>query len=343
MARRKQQRKSKSRREKKREKAPCNCVSDAAPGCHIANEDGAGWIVGIEAFDREEYGLSADDPVPDISLDPNTGMLSVINDHSTLSRSYFLTTTHPVLDSDGRVLPAGTGRDEDGQDAAMTTLILVVRPLCIMEVGRVVVPQGKAVLQARYGEQVQLHSDVKEIRPHLRPQQPVPPTRAFPFPLGGQGPFLCTQGFGGALTHFFGATWHAVDLECPVGTPILAVADGVVVEVRDGNAVGGIATRNLFLWNSVTIRTDGGVIVEYVHVAAGGAAVARGDRVAAGQVVAASGDVGFCPRPHLHIQVHESAEADAETVPFVLLAADGSPYVPKAGAWYGPSGPAPPP
>jgi murein DD-endopeptidase MepM/ murein hydrolase activator NlpD len=35
----------------------------------------------------------------------------------------------------------------------------------------------------------------------------------------------------------------------------------------------------------------------------GSATVKVGDRVQEGQVICLSGDVGFCPTPHLHIQV----------------------------------------
>jgi hypothetical protein len=35
---------------------------------------------------------------------------------------------------------------------------------------------------------------------------------------GDIGPFLCTQGCGGGLTHFFKESHHAIDLQCPIGT-----------------------------------------------------------------------------------------------------------------------------
>jgi len=42
------------------------------------------------------------------------------------------------------------------------------------------------------------------------------------FPVQG-GPFLCSQGFGGELTHFLAETFFSIDFDCEVGTPILAV------------------------------------------------------------------------------------------------------------------------
>lgn len=63
--------------------------------------------------------------------------------------------------------------------------------------------------------------------------------------------FYFTQGAGGSFTHFYPGTHHAVDLECPEGTPVLAMASGVVKEVRQSNTAGGVHARGLFDWNSV--------------------------------------------------------------------------------------------
>ena len=67
-------------------------------------------------------------------------------------------------------------------------------------------------------------------------------------------PFRCSQGAGGAFTHFYPGTMHAVDLECPVGTPVLAVGDGVVAEVKHDSHSSGIHVANLFEWNSIMVQ-----------------------------------------------------------------------------------------
>lgn len=59
------------------------------------------------------------------------------------------------------------------------------------------------------------------------------------------------QGVGGNFTHFYSGTLHAIDFECPEGTPVLAVAGGTVKEVRQSNTAGGVHARGLFEWNSV--------------------------------------------------------------------------------------------
>lgn len=61
------------------------------------------------------------------------------------------------------------------------------------------------------------------------------------------------QAIGGRFTHFYPGTLHAVDFECPKGTPVLSLASGVVKEVRQSNAAGGIHARGLFDWNSVSV------------------------------------------------------------------------------------------
>eukprot|EP00928_Gymnodinium_smaydae_P070549 TRINITY_DN54360_c0_g1_i1.p1 TRINITY_DN54360_c0_g1~~TRINITY_DN54360_c0_g1_i1.p1 ORF type:complete len:394 (+),score=38.80 TRINITY_DN54360_c0_g1_i1:20-1201(+) len=182
------------------------------------------------------------------------------------------------------------------------------------------------------------------------------------FPLAGNGPWLCTQGFGGRLTHFFPESYHAVDFRCPVGTPVLAVADGTITEIQQHNTVTGIHCMNLGLWNSVTLSIPNAVsggtdiwTVDYVHIAPGSVKFRVGDKVKAGDTIALSGEVGFAPEPHLHLEVHLASDPMGSSVPFRLRRAvanastpaakcDGEAvseresYIPEAGEWYGPCG-----
>ena len=86
-------------------------------------------------------------------------------------------------------------------------------------------------------------SDIKEIPlplPSLgaEPERPAPLLYAFPLPQEG-GPYLCSQGAGGHFTHGFAETLHALDLQCAVGTPVLAVGAGVVKSLQQGRLGGG--------------------------------------------------------------------------------------------------------
>ena len=62
-----------------------------------------------------------------------------------------------------------------------------------------------------------------------------------------------------------------------------------------------------------TIKLDDGYYAEYVHILSSACKV--GDRVRKGDIIGATGAVGFCPEPHLHLEVHASAAKDAPSVP----------------------------
>ena len=75
-------------------------------------------------------------------------------------------------------------------------------------------------------------------------------------------------------------------------------------------------------------------MVEYVHIQAHSASVAVGDRVRAGQVLCRSGDVGFCPEPHLHIEAHAARTPEAPSIPIAWQDGNGAWYYPEAGKSY---------
>lgn len=92
----------------------------------------------------------------------------------------------------------------------------------------------------------------------------------------------------------------------------------------------------------VTVLQEDGLLAEYVHILAGSALVEPGDRVAPGQQLCSSGGAGFCPTPHLHLQLQEGESDTAPTVQFALLDCEGNPYFPVAGKSYGSQGEASP-
>ena len=78
------------------------------------------------------------------------------------------------------------------------------------------------------------------------------------------------------------------DLRGPTGTPILAVADGVVV----------LAEAQYYSGNAVFIDHGQGVVSMYGHLSA--FAVKKGDKVRRGQVIGKVGATGRVTGPHLH-------------------------------------------
>ena len=327
-----------------------NYVIASEPGCHVAFRN-ADWIADVTALKAEDFGIEEKDiekMLPDISIDPETGLLSVINKSLSSDRTFYLT----IVGSGCRLRDGKTGKRKlqigicwgnDGVKRNAITLVLVVSPKSVMDVAYVSLedlPDGDV-------SKIDLVSDIKELKTHPLPKNEWYDKAMkncvvrFPFPSTTSLSYLCSQGFGGHFTHSFASTCHAIDLECAVGTPIVAVADGTIVDVRQKCKVGGIHVKNLFEWNSILLRLeDSEYYAEYVHVAANSVSVKVGDRVKEGEVICKSGDVGFCPSPHLHFQILKSADDDAPTVPFSFRSSgdDGDPFVPLAGEHYNESG-----
>ena len=146
------------------------------------------------------------------------------------------------------------------------------------------------------------------------------PVQLTHFPLAPAAtPSFCTQGVGGRLTHFFPESFHAVDLRCDDGTPLLAVGDGVVTNVEARKSASGISAGNLTEWNALTLALSaagpGGeaVVIDYVHIRPGSALVPVGTRVRGGDPICLSGSVASTQRPP---QLDDSADvSERESMP----------------------------
>ena len=91
----------------------------------------------------------------------------------------------------------------------------------------------------------------------------------------------------------------------PVGTPIKAVADGKVIEVKADSDVGEIDKSLELFGNYIEIEHVGGEYSEYEHLRKGGVAVKPGDSVKRGQLIGYSGATGWIAHlgSHLHFMV----------------------------------------
>ena len=95
------------------------------------------------------------------------------------------------------------------------------------------------------------------------------------------------------------------------GVPILAVADGKIVSLKDGlpenvpQAKQMAVTMNLvnIAGNHLVEAIGGGQYVGYAHLIPGSIAVKLGEQVHRGQVLGRLGNSGNSTEPHLHIQV----------------------------------------
>lgn len=88
---------------------------------------------------------------------------------------------------------------------------------------------------------------------------------------------------------------NGVDYACPVGTPVHAVASGVVTR-RGWDPFGG--------GNRIWIKHSGGYESAYLHLSR--FAVKQGQRVTQGQVIAYSGNTGGSTGPHLDYRLKKN-------------------------------------
>ena len=160
-------------------------------------------------------------------------------------------------------------------------------------------------------------------------------TRAQPANAGGSGPtvpetssvvfphpagtYTNTDSFGWRTHPVTGArAFHAgSDLAAPAGTPILAVADGVVSFAGQRGAYGGLI---------IVDHTVGGQRVAslYAHMYNHGIHVSTGDSVAAGQHIGDVGSAGRSTGPHLHIEIRPGGTGEPAVDAVAWLTENGA-------------------
>lgn len=118
------------------------------------------------------------------------------------------------------------------------------------------------------------------------------------------------------------------------GAEVLAVADGVVVEVKDGipentppaDSKEGTPpavtlavemTMETVTGNHINLDLGGGVYAMYAHLQPGSIRVKLGDKVTPGQVVGLLGNSGHAGEPHLHFQLMDrNSPLNSEGLPY---------------------------
>jgi murein DD-endopeptidase MepM/ murein hydrolase activator NlpD len=118
---------------------------------------------------------------------------------------------------------------------------------------------------------------------------------------------LVIQGYNGLLSHH-GPDQYAVDFIMREGTTVYAAREGVVVDFDHSSDTGGPDKQYKQQANYVSIAHDDGTIGEYQHLKHEGVLVKIGQRVAAGQPIALSGNTGYSTVPHLHFGVYSVAD-----------------------------------
>jgi len=108
---------------------------------------------------------------------------------------------------------------------------------------------------------------------------------------------------GGEMTSPFGMRYHpilryvkmhtGVDWAAPIGTPILAAGNGVVIQAELTSGYG----------RRVMIQHANGYVTTYNHMSGFARGVVQGVRVTQGQVIGYLGQSGLATGPHLHYEV----------------------------------------
>ena len=112
----------------------------------------------------------------------------------------------------------------------------------------------------------------------------------------------------------------AYDFELPIGADVIAAREGTVIEVRDDLPDDG-SGENPNENNQVFVRHDDDTAALYIHVQQGSIVVQVGERVSAGQRIAASGNAGWTGGlPHLHFAVKRP---DNQSIPLSFRNAKG--------------------
>ncbi len=179
-------------------------------------------------------------------------------------------------------------------------------------------------------------SPEKNLYSHLNHRHRFGRASLVPVQLPFWGEWKVTQGHNGPHTHQ-GEWRHAWDFEVTdrdgntfsgdgthredylaYGKPVVAPADGVVEELVDGteeNEIGQVDLGNNW-GNTLVIRHGEGLYSKLSHLKPGSFRVAAGDHVRKGQVLAACGNSGRSPVPHLHFQLQATPWIGSRTLDY---------------------------
>lgn len=149
------------------------------------------------------------------------------------------------------------------------------------------------------------------------------------------GERFVSQGYNGAITHK-GDWQHALDFVVqddeaktyrPPGTdvsqyycydlPVIAPAAGHVITLVDGiddNTIGGVDLEHNW-GNAIVIKHSEYLFSKLTHLRKGSFKVRQGDYVHKGDILAACGNSGRSPEPHIHFQLQATPYIGSKTLP----------------------------
>lgn len=186
--------------------------------------------------------------------------------------------------------------------------------------------------------QVQRNSPEKNLYAFINYQSRFEDHRPFQILLPFWGEWFVSEGHNGEITHRedWRHAWDFVLIDKDGQTyrnggskladflaynkPVLAPADGYVVEVIDGivdNPVGEVNLKNNW-GNTVVIQIDKQLYAKLSHFKKDSFQVKKGDWVARGTQLGACGNSGRSPEPHIHFQLQATPYVDSCTLEYPI-------------------------
>lgn len=150
-------------------------------------------------------------------------------------------------------------------------------------------------------------------------------------PLAPGATFRIGQGFGGAFSHTNPENRYAVDITMPIGTPVHAARDGVVMAVDNDFFRNGLTPEARQEANKIRILHPDGSMAVYAHLDLERATVYPNLRIKAGDLIGYSGNTGYSTGPHLHFAVQINTGMALVSVPFKFVTISGLLRAPVVG------------
>jgi len=164
------------------------------------------------------------------------------------------------------------------------------------------------------------------------PQAAHSPQKSYLLPFAKGNTFQVSQGFHGSYSHNTPHSEYAVDIAMPEGTKVHAARSGVVMEVADDFfTVSTDIEKSGKRANLIRILHEDGTMAVYAHLKLETAQVFAGKKIAAGQLIAESGNTGFSSGPHLHFAVQKNGGMKLVSIPFQFEGPGDSLVTPEQG------------
>lgn len=139
-----------------------------------------------------------------------------------------------------------------------------------------------------------------------------------PFEKGAS--YRVGQGYNGRFSHH---GTNAIDFDMDIGTKVCAARAGIVVFTKDDGRKSCKHESCSADGNYIIVLHSDGSFGRYVHLDYNAVLVKPGQKIAAGEVIANSGNTGWSSGPHLHFEVYVPVPNGYITVATKFKATEG--------------------